>query len=91
MQERKMESITRTIDFGELGEIDCLVYFEYTPAQQGSVDGPPEDCCPSYEAEVEVDSVFANGGSGKSINITSLSDWKWLADWILENPEECDE
>lgn len=78
-----LTTVTKTIDLGSLGEIDCEVSFYFTPADHGRTYGPPEDCWPPHPAEAEVAFVICKG-----IDITSLGDWSELETYLIENQED---
>lgn len=56
--ERKAEllsHVTRTLDFGVAGEVECDIAFDYTPPERGAWDKP------EVYAFVKVVSIKANG------------------------------
>jgi hypothetical protein len=52
-----MSTITHRIDLGDLGEVDLLIEYEYTPGAPGKCYGPPEACYPPEDDEISFISV----------------------------------
>lgn len=79
--------------FGELiGEIECMIEYDYTPAQAGRLYGPPENCYPDEPAEVDITDVHIQGitlSKGlQALLIGELNELEQLKIDIIEYEEE---
>lgn len=66
------------IDGTILGDLEILVYYYFTPAQRGRYSGPPEDCYPDEDEEIEIVDCHCH-----SLLLTAegrLALFKWLED-----------
>ena len=88
-------SISTTLFMGDyLGDVDCVIAYDYSPAQRGRYSGPPEDCYPDEPAEVDITDVVLQGmllsPERLSALIGELNEDQDLKAGIIEAEEEKD-
>ena len=54
---REEHTITESLMFGDT-EMECEIEFIFYSGDPGKSSGPPEDCCPAEDPEIELHKLF---------------------------------
>lgn len=75
-----------------LGDVPCVIVYDYTPRQAGRYSGPPESCYPDEPAEVDITNVVFQGvvlsPERLSLVVGELNELEQLKIDIIEHEEE---
>ena len=66
-----MDTITYTL---KLDDLEATVFYNYTPPQRGRLSGPPEDCYPPEDAEVELTDLHIDGVILSPVKLAAILD-----------------